>query len=53
VAVLLAYLDPGEPDKGLSSIAIVGIVAGSLVLLCLVVLALRFFWRAEREARRR
>jgi hypothetical protein len=48
---LLAYLDPGEPDKGLSSIAVAGIAIGAAVLIALIVLAFRFFLRSERAAR--
>lgn len=43
---LLAYLDPGDPDKGgLSTIAIIGIVAGGLLLAALVIVLIRFLWR--------
>ena len=42
----LAYLDPGDPDQGgLSTIAIIGIVVGALLLTALVIALIRFLWR--------
>lgn len=47
VISVLAYLDPGEPDKGgLSTLGVVGIVVGSVLLVVMVsVLALRLYRR--------
>ncbi len=53
-SVLLAYLDPGDPDKGvqLGEVAVIaGIVLGVLVVLALLVLVFRFFIRSERSAK--
>lgn len=42
---VLAYLDPGDPDGGLSTIAIVGIVVGGILVAALMLTLIRFLWR--------